>query len=162
MEHVGETQKWNTDDWIDALSRSTDKPIVEYCENQNGTTVHIRAVQGHSLGANINPTSFWIEADTVELEGTQIPQGHLFQLWIHPGEWFMRRRIDSEKHKTNLFHHTSKSARFVIATANDRMDKTRSWTKNGPVQPKWSPRPQLYWLRQSSTCSQRKLVISSK
>ena len=41
MEDAEQTQKWNKEDQIDALSRSTDKPRIEYCEDQNGRTVYI-------------------------------------------------------------------------------------------------------------------------
>ena len=43
---------WNEEDWIDAFSLSTDKPRMEYCEDENGMIVHIRAVQGHRHGYN--------------------------------------------------------------------------------------------------------------
>ena len=58
MEDAEQTQNWNREDWIDALSRSTDKPRTEYCEDHNGTIIYIRAVQGHSYGATMNPNLF--------------------------------------------------------------------------------------------------------
>ena len=42
----------NKEKWIDALGRSTDKPRMEYCEDQNKTIIYIRAVQGHSCGSS--------------------------------------------------------------------------------------------------------------
>ena len=47
------------ENWIHALSRSTDKPRIKNCEAQNGTMFYIRASQGHSHGVTINPTLFW-------------------------------------------------------------------------------------------------------
>ena len=52
--------------------------------------------------------------------------------------------------------------RNVIDIANDRLDRTRWWTKNGVVQVKSSPRPRLYLFLQSTTCSKRKCGSSSK
>ena len=43
-----------TEKWIEALGRSTDKPRMEYWEDQNRTIIYHRAVQGHSR-AGINP-----------------------------------------------------------------------------------------------------------
>ena len=76
------TQDWNQEEWIDVLSRSTDKPRVEYCEDQKGTIMHTRSLQGH----------------TVELEGTHIPHGQLFHQQINPRKWSFRR-FESKKQK---------------------------------------------------------------
>ena len=46
------------DNSIVAFSRFCDKPRIEYCEEQNGTIIYIRAVQGHSHGGELNPTFF--------------------------------------------------------------------------------------------------------
>ena len=40
------------------ISRSTDKPRMEYFEDQHGTIIFIRALQGHSHGFAINPQLF--------------------------------------------------------------------------------------------------------
>ena len=61
-----------------------------------------------------------------QLERTHIPHGQLFQLSINPREWYMGRRIESQKHKTSLFLLTSESARFIIETADERLDRTNS------------------------------------
>ena len=45
----------NKEDWIDALSRSTEKRRRENCEDRNGTILYSRAVQRHGHGAKINP-----------------------------------------------------------------------------------------------------------
>ena len=58
MEDAEQTQNWNDGNWIDVLSRSTDDPRMEYCEDQNRTIIYIRAVQGHSHGDRINPDLF--------------------------------------------------------------------------------------------------------
>ena len=50
MKDAEQTYTWNKENWTDALSRSTDKPRMEHCEDQNGTVIYNRAVQGHSLG----------------------------------------------------------------------------------------------------------------
>ena len=93
------------------------KPRMEYCEDQNGTTLYIRAVQGRSHCAKINPTFIFSERDTVELERTVIPHGQLLQLSISLRALSMGRRIQFQKHEPSLFLVTSESARFVIATA---------------------------------------------
>ena len=46
MPSAEQTQFWDTEKWIDAVGRSADKPRTENCEDQNGTIVYIRAVQG--------------------------------------------------------------------------------------------------------------------
>ena len=46
----------------------------------------------------------------VELEGTHIPHGQLFQLPIIPREMACEQGIASEKHKTSLFLFSSESA----------------------------------------------------
>ena len=80
------------------------------------------------------------ERDTVRLVSTFIPYGQLLQLHINPSGWSVARRIKCDKHETSLSLHTSESSRFVIATANDRLDRTKSCTKNGTVQATQSPR----------------------
>ena len=90
MEEAGQSQTGNKEDWIHALCRSTDKPRVEYCEDQNGTIISIRALQDHR---NQSQRVFF-ETDTVELEWTHFPHGDLFQLLFNPREWSMGRRIN--------------------------------------------------------------------
>ena len=58
LEDAEQTQTRDKEEWIDAISFSTDKPRMEYCEFQNGTNICIRAVQGHSYGGAINPNLF--------------------------------------------------------------------------------------------------------
>ena len=53
MPSAEQTQKWNKEKLVDALRRSTDKPRMEYCKDQDGTVIYIRAVQGHSHGSKI-------------------------------------------------------------------------------------------------------------
>ena len=53
-----QTQTWNEEVWIGAPSRSTDKLRMEYCEDQNGTIINMRAVQGRSHGVANNPNLF--------------------------------------------------------------------------------------------------------
>ena len=48
LEDAEQTQTWNKEDWIDAHSRSTDKPRRESCEDQNGLIIYFSALQGHS------------------------------------------------------------------------------------------------------------------
>ena len=48
-------QTWNKVEWIDALCRSTNKPRIEYCEDKNGISIFLRAVQGHCHSVTINP-----------------------------------------------------------------------------------------------------------
>ena len=74
------TQEWNKQSWIEALGHSTDKHRMEYCEDENGTIIHIPAVQGHTVMVLhwIQPCLF--ERDNVALGTTHIPHGQLFQL----------------------------------------------------------------------------------
>ena len=55
-------------------------PEKEYCEDQHGSFLFIRAVQGHSHVVVINPNPMFSGTGTVVLEGTHIPHGQLFQL----------------------------------------------------------------------------------
>ena len=58
LEDAEQSQKRDKQPRIDLLSRSVDKPREEYCEDQIRTIIFIRAVQGHSHGASINPNLF--------------------------------------------------------------------------------------------------------
>ena len=72
------TQDWKKARWIDVLGRSTDKPRMEYCEEQLGTIRYIRALQGHSHGVAINPNLF---------SSKQVPfvwKEHLFHRTVLP------------------------------------------------------------------------------
>ena len=60
-------------------------------EDQNGTIIHIRAEKTTVMVPESSNCIFF-DKDTVELEGTHIPHGHLFQLLINLGEWSMGRR----------------------------------------------------------------------
>ena len=51
-------EDWNKEKSFDGLGRSSGKPRMECCEDQNGTIIYIRAVQGHSHGVTINPNMF--------------------------------------------------------------------------------------------------------
>ena len=68
MEDAEHSQDWNKEKRIDVLSRLTDKPRMEYCEDQNGTIIHIRALQGHSHWVAIKPDLFSLKQIRVELE----------------------------------------------------------------------------------------------
>ena len=94
---------WNKEHEIGAFSRSTDKPRMEHCEDQNGTITYIRAVQGNSHGARINPTLF--SSQHISCTGG---------------------RIKTEKHETSLFRLSSKPPESAIKTADDRLDRTSS------------------------------------
>ena len=76
---VGTTQKL-----IDARCRSTDKPPrMEYCQDQIGTIIYIRALQGHSQWSQpIQKSVVVFETDTVE-----------FQDELYLGEWSVGRRF---------------------------------------------------------------------
>ena len=64
------TPEGKKEKWIDALRRSSDRPTMENCKDQNGTITYIRAIQGQSRGAKINPFYFlwqgyrWIGKNT--------------------------------------------------------------------------------------------------
>ena len=62
MEDAEQTQNWIREDWIDAFGCSTDKPRLEYWQDQNGTIIiYTRAVQRHSNGVAINPQLFSLQ-----------------------------------------------------------------------------------------------------
>ena len=135
MEDAEQTPNWNKKDWIDALSRSTDKSKYGVWWGPKTERVSIR-VQYTAIvtGFKINSNLVSLKQIPLKLEGTHIPHGQLFQVQINPREWFVGRKIESKKHETSFFLLTSESARIVIETANDRVDRTRWWTKNGTVQ----------------------------
>ena len=56
MTSAEQTQYLDNEKGIDAPGRSTDKPRMEFCEDQNGSIIYIRAAHGHSHGARITPT----------------------------------------------------------------------------------------------------------
>ena len=67
MSSAEQTQYWERVKWIDAVGRTAHKPRMEHCEDEKGTTIYIRAVQGDRHGARTNPT--------LELEGTHFSEG---------------------------------------------------------------------------------------
>ena len=79
-------------------------------------------------------TFFFFETETVDLERTLIPHGQppttnqTQRIWA--GGLILRSKRQS------LFVLTSASARIDIETANDRLDRSRWWTKNCAVQAK--------------------------
>ena len=99
------------ENWIDVLSRSTDKPRMEYCEDQNGTIICTRALQGRSHGVAIDPDLFSLKQTPLNWKE------HIF----HTGSSSNYKSIP-ELHKTSLFFLISESARIVIATAYDRLE----------------------------------------
>ena len=81
MEDAEQTHNCNTEDWIDVLSRSTEKPRMEYCEaNKNGTLVYFRAVKRPLSWFSNQSKLVFFEPETVELERTLVPHEQLFQL----------------------------------------------------------------------------------
>ena len=56
MPNAEQTQYVDREKWIDALGRSVEKSSMECREDHHGTIIYIRAVQGQSHGARINPT----------------------------------------------------------------------------------------------------------
>ena len=77
MPSAEQTQNWHKAKWIDALRRSTDKPRIDYCGDQNGTLMYSTRPQPwcHS---QFNLILF--ETYSVEWERTHIPHGQFFQL----------------------------------------------------------------------------------
>ena len=57
------------------LSRSTDKPAVEYCEDQNVMIIYVGALQGQKSQGRNESKPVLFEPGTVELQGTRIPHG---------------------------------------------------------------------------------------
>ena len=80
---------------------------MEYCEDQHGTIICIRAVQGHGHGVAMNPNLFSLKQTPSRWKEHITPHGQLFQLYINPGVFSVDRRIESEKHETRLFLLTS-------------------------------------------------------
>ena len=110
------------EEWIEALGRSTNKPRKEYFEER---TVTIRALQGHSHGVAINPNLFPLK---------QIPLGwkeHIF----HTGSSFNHNSVPEKDQwagglslrsaRQASFFSALNAARIVIATAYDRLERTR-------------------------------------
>ena len=109
------------------------KPRREYCEDQIGTILDIRAVQRRSHGATTNPTLFSLKE--IPLNWTE----HM----LHTGSlWAMVHRQGGFKseQETSLFLPTLESAKSVIERADDRLDRTSSRTKHGTAEAKQSPR----------------------
>ena len=73
----------NKAEWIGVLSRSTDKPRLEYCEAQNEAILYILAVQGHSHGRNQSKPVFSLK---------QIPLGWM-EHTFHTGSAFNYKSI---------------------------------------------------------------------
>ena len=92
---------------------------------KNGTNIYIRAAQGHSHVVAINPNLFSLRRISLHWKEQKIQYRKLFQLQTNPGEWSVGRKIESKKHETSVFLLTSESARIVIATANDRLERAR-------------------------------------
>ena len=129
---LGDAEDTNKEEWFDLLSRSTDKPRREYCEDQNGTVIYIRAMQGHGHGVTINSDLF----STVDLERTHIPHGQLYKSIRFTG-----RRSESKKDKTGLFLLSSKSSRTVIATEFDQLNKDSMMNRQRTEMNKHTKRP---------------------
>ena len=137
-----QTQNWRKKSGLIQLGRSTDKPRMEYCGDQNETNMFWSREVPLSWKEHIFHTGSSSSCESILEKGSM-----------------GRRTIKIEKHDTSVFLLT---ARFVIQTANERLDWTSSWTKNGTVQAKLSPRSWLHLLLQSTTSSRRKFGISSK
>ena len=108
--------------YSDVLPTNPEGSIVRI---EDGTTIYIRALQGHSHGVETNPNLLSLKRIPLNWKRTSIPHGQIFQLQINPRGCSMDRRIESKKHKTSLFLLTSESARTVIKTAYDRLERTR-------------------------------------
>ena len=79
---LGDAEDTNKEEWFDVLSRSTDKPRREYCEDQNGTVIYIRALQGHGHGFTINSDLFSLQRMPLNWK-EHILHGQLFQQQIN-------------------------------------------------------------------------------
>ena len=124
MEDAEQIPYWNKGNWIDALSRSSDKARVDNCEDQNGTIIRIRALQGHSHGVVINPNLFSLK---------QIPlnwKEHMYHTGSSSNYKSLQKRTvdwqqDSVQEAPDKLPLSSESARIVIATAYDLWEWTR-------------------------------------
>ena len=129
---LGDAEDTHKEELFHLVSRSTDKPSREYCEDQNGTVIYFRALQGHSHGVTINSDLF----STVEVERTHIPQGQFYKSIRFTG-----RRSVSNKDKTGLFLLSSESARTVIATEFDQLSKESMMNRERTEMNKHTKRP---------------------
>ena len=131
---------------------------MKYCEDQKRNDSQHSCI-GRPQSRRRNQSKP-VETDTVGLEGTHIPHGQPFQLEVKLGEWSVGRRIDCTKHKTGLFLLSSESARIVIGTAYDRLERIRRRATNGTGQAQLSTRQELHFLL--PTDSQRKASALDK
>ena len=101
--------------------------LVVLLTNPEGRVVRIETERfdNRAHGARINPSSLSLKEIPLTWK-EHIFHGQPLQQEINPREWAVGRRIKSERHETSSFLLTSESARFVIETADGRMDWTRS------------------------------------
>ena len=114
MEDAEQTRTWNKENWIDALGRSIDKLIMEFCEDRNGTMICIRALQGHIQ-----------DQSNVIFSLTKIPlnwKEHIFHTGS-PSNYKSGGPSLGSTRQACFF--SLLSPRFVIDTANDRLERTR-------------------------------------
>ena len=94
------------------------------CEDQNGTIIHIRAVTRTQSWCYNQPQLYFL-GQRYRRIGRNTHSTLAALLQINVREWSVCSKIMSEKYETSLFLLTSNSARFVIKTADDRLERTR-------------------------------------
>ena len=126
MPNAEQTQNWDKEKLIDALWTKND--CLRPCSKKSTAMVpesiqlYFLCLRNRCIGKNPYST-----------------RAALVQIFNNLGEWSLGKKVKSEKHETSLFRPTSKSARFVIETADHQLDKTNSWTKNGIVHANYRP-----------------------
>ena len=51
-----DVRNWGQQEWIDQLTRGSNKPRFQYCRDSMGNILYMRALQGHSGGNRVAPT----------------------------------------------------------------------------------------------------------
>ena len=128
----------NTAKWIDALGRPTDISRMQYCEDQNGTIIYMRAVQGHSHGAKMNPNSFSLTKILISWREHMFRTGSYsnFKSILENGPW---AECLSLRSTSQACFFSPLNPQESSSTADDRLD-TSSCTKNGSKQHSDRPR----------------------
>ena len=93
--------KLGRDNWIDALSRSTDKPIMEYCEYKNGAISYNRAFPRPQSWSCNEANNVLIETVTVELAGTlHTGSSSNYKSILENGLWAVNPQDSSSRQRT--------------------------------------------------------------
>ena len=146
--------------WIDALGRSTDKPRMECCEDQKGTNIDIRALQGHSHCVRVNPTLFTEPKIPLNWKEHIFHTGSSSNLKINLRKWSMAWGLSLRSTRQPCF--------FSPLNPQDSSSRQRTIDWTGPVHEEWYCTSKavaqilIVFLFHFTTSSRRKLGLSSK